>query len=134
MSLEKWKAYYTSGSLAPWDSHYPSSQLVYFMSKCPRHLVDLSSSRDVLTFKEHVGFSGRFHSCPKCEGMRPVPAKSININCLELACGTGASSVYMAQLLCNHGQGCSSRVIGAVRNLCAMHVLLPSVSPMHSGV
>ena len=111
MSLDKWRKYYRYGSIPPWDSRLPSSQLIRFMSECPQQLISMSRTDMILcqdVASQHKT-SGRLHTCPKCEDLWSMRHEDGHgtFNCLEFACGTGASCVYMAQTL-----GKRARVIG----------------------
>ena len=64
--------------------------------------------------QRNAGSSRRLHTCPKCEDLWSM--RHGIFNCLEFACGTGASCVYLAQTL-----GKRARVIGASHPRSAMH-------------
>lgn len=111
MSSTKWQDYYQRGFL-PWDTCRPASQLVSYISSCckrqqllntPWHdrlapQIQAVADQAPLVLPPEVDDTsiGQFrqHICPKCEAIKPKPGAAV----LEMGCGTGASSIWLASL------------------------------------
>lgn len=90
----RWQQYYDAAAPPPWDTSAPSSQLQMYLTTC----IHLGQDNEVIfqpavtdTSAPHVP---SYHVCPQCAYFKP-PAHA---HVLELACGTGSSCVYMAEL------------------------------------
>ncbi|MEW5302067.1 MAG: hypothetical protein WDW36_004877 [Sanguina aurantia] len=91
-----WQRYYDSGTL-PWDTAAPSSQLQQYMRSCVYEGEDGSiifEPVELTAMEPPASHTSSYHICPRCSHMKP-PSDGYT---LELACGTGSSSVYMGDL------------------------------------
>lgn len=106
---QKWQAWYSSGHL-PWDARRPSSQLVSYLTNCrvaweqfrlpfenpptsppgPAALPPVWLPPDFTTCSSPFVF----HTCLRCSDTKSPLGSTI----LEIGCGTGSSSIYLAQL------------------------------------
>ena len=105
----KWHRYYSSGSL-PWDTRRPSSQLVTYTSCCadyegaaafPENPPAAVNAPLLRVLPPPPPFAPQptsselpLHICPRCQHLKPRCGGAA----LELACGTGASSVFLAEV------------------------------------
>lgn len=89
-SLNKWEQYYAAGSV-PWDSRTCSSQLRYYLTDCPK---DLRLAKHFQVNLSDIRNEDQYHVCCSCQCLKP-PRES---TALEIGCGTGESSLFMAHL------------------------------------
>ncbi|GAX75304.1 hypothetical protein CEUSTIGMA_g2749.t1 [Chlamydomonas eustigma] len=135
-----WGNYYSNGYL-PWDTKAPSSHLLYYLNQCPS-LIARKGNEDIFipdcqpVKGEYKARQGQLlHICPDCQKMKP--SQGLQTNCLELACGTGSSCIYMAKVFTmgrSIGLDLVAEAVSSSRSLAAEEGVLHNCAFMQADV